>query len=84
MDILAHDWLTQFGLTRTNTMDPPSPCTPSPAPPSPSKFKSAVNGVMAVERMKKLVGERLERGENFIEQVPTRGTSATTTTDTVT
>ena len=56
-DILQHSWLRQYGFTRNNTMVPTPEC---------SRFKVAAKGIQSIERMKKLLGAKLERGENFI------------------
>ena len=59
--ILNHHWLTQYGLTRNNTME----LEPSKL----NKFRATVRGIQSIKRMQNLVDMKLERGENFITRV---------------
>jgi len=62
--ILSHKWLTQYGLTRNNTMDGQTKLSLKN-----KRFKAVVRGIQSINRMKNLVELQLERGEDFITHV---------------
>ena len=45
-----------------------------------SRLRIAAKSVIAVERMKRMAGDRLERGENFIDSISLHSTTTSTTT----
>lgn len=68
-DVLTHEWLTQYGLTRNDTMMEATPRT--------SRFKVVGKTVQGVERMKNMAGVKLERGENFLGSLTSENTGNT-------